>query len=71
MAEVEGEDVLTGRSYYSKEMMNFKMSYSYRNYLEPVFLEANDMAARNAKQVAAKTWILAAIFSTISLILYR
>ena len=71
MAEIEGDDGLTGHSYYSKEMMKFKMSYSYRNYLEPVLLEAKDMAARNAKHVAAKSWILTAIVSTISFILYR
>ena len=71
MAELDDDNALTGHSYYSKEMMNFKISYSYSNYLEPVLLQANDMAARNAKPVAAKIFLFAAIISLLSLILFR
>jgi hypothetical protein len=66
MAEIDGDDSLTGHS-YSTEMMNFKMSYSYTNYLEPIVMEASDMAARNARDVAMKTLILAAAILVISL----
>ncbi|KAL5260320.1 hypothetical protein ACHWQZ_G010443 [Mnemiopsis leidyi] len=71
MVEKEGDDTLTGHSYYSKEMINFKMSYSYQNYLEPVLQEANNFAAKNAKHLAAKTFAVAAIVSIISLIVCK
>ena len=69
MASLDGDDTLTG--YYSKEMVSYKTSYSYRNYLEPILLKANDMAARNARDVAVKSLILAAVYSIISVILCR
>ena len=62
MSEIEGEDSLMGNSYFSTEMMNFKMSYSYSNYVEHTLLKANNMAAENATDVAVKTYILAAVF---------
>ena len=71
MAEKEGDDTLTGHSYYSKEMINYKMSYSYRNYLEPVLQDANNFAANNARHLAAKTFIFAAIITVVSLILCK
>jgi len=62
MGEIEGEDSLMGNSYFSTEMMNFRMSYSYSNYVEHTLLKANNMAAENATDVAVKTYILAAVF---------
>jgi hypothetical protein len=71
MAEIENDDTLTGHSYYSKEMMNFKISYSYRNYLEPVLLEANDAAVQNARHIATKTFLFAATILVVSIVLIR
>ena len=67
MAEIDQDDSLTGHS-YSSEMVNFKMSYSYSNYLEPILLEANNLAARNGRDVAVKTLFLVTVFVALSLI---
>jgi len=69
MVEIEGEDPVTGHSYYSKEMISYKMSYSYRNFLEPILLKANDMVARNAKHVAAIFLAIGIVISIVFLIL--
>ena len=69
MVEMEGEDPVTGHSYYSKEMISYKMKYSYRNLLEPILLKANDMVARNAKHVAAIFLAIGIVISIVFLIL--
>ena len=71
MTELSGDDALTGHSYYSKEMVNFRMTYSYRNYVEPILLEANDMAARNARDIAGNCLTFAAVIVVVLLVLCR
>ena len=71
MIDLEGEATLVGHSYFSKPMANFKMSYTYRNYVEPVLQDANDMAARNGRNVAGKGLALAAAILIFSHILCR
>ena len=71
MIDLEGEATLVGHSYFSKPMANFKMSYTYRNYVEPVLQDANDMAARNGRNVAGKGLALAAAILILSHILCR
>ena len=71
MTELSGDDALTGHSYYSKEMVNFKMTYSYHNYVEPVLQEANDLAARNAKDIAGNCLTFAAVLPVDLFVLCR
>ena len=60
-----------GHSHPSKELMNFRLYYSYRKYLQPILLQANDMAAVNARYVAAEIVLVAVLISIISLLTYR
>ena len=60
-----------GHSYPSKELMNFRLYYSYRKYLQPILLQANDMAGVYARYVAAEIVLVAVLISIISLLTYR
>ena len=51
----------------SNEMMNFRMQYSYRHYVKPIIIKANNMAVRNA----AHSLILAIVICVLAVVIWR
>ena len=65
----EKDEVLNRDHSYvmSNEMMNFRMQYSYRHYVKPIIIKANNMAVRNA----AHSLILAIVICVLAVVIWR